>query len=1162
MRVDSDNSVLFSSVKFMSLNVCGVKSKLRNPEFLDMLEKHDVAVLQESKTDDVDLDLLENEFTNIGYKIHLKNRFKMSTHRSGGILVAVKTELAKHVHFYASESKECLWFRISKCVLNSDKDLLVGAIYIPPEGTRYANINAFEKMDEELVRINVDERYHTCLMGDFNGFTSDQDDFVELTPGDVEENGELNGVEAEDITSKLVDIQVPVKRTVSDKHRVNNFGRRLLDFCKVHALLLLNGRLGRDQNVGMCTTTKQSTIDYVVGDIDVLENISNFEIHDFDNALSDVHCSISTEWKCKIRNVTNTNYVNSAPKKRECRRFFIWSDDKKKDFMEAVDKNKVEAIMNRLESDTFEVDDIVAGVSAVFEGAAKETLEQKIVYKGDQSVRKRNKTWFTTECHNMRCKYLKAKDAYRRQHGDVYGDRLKQASRAYKKTMSKARTDYRRAFQKKLREAKSCNPKDYWNMLNANRKKCKNDKMASLEDFFQHFKNLNVEDRDQTTLDNTDVSYAYNVGSESAINKDFEVHEIVKAVKELKGGKASGLDSISNDYLKSTVDVLAPIYVKLFNHILQTGQIPSTWLVGKIVPIFKDKGDRLKPENYRGISLLSCFGKLFTSLLNMRLTLYLDENAILSEIQTGFRKSYSTLDHVFLLNTLIKIFQGKGKKLFCAFVDFKQAFDSIWRVGLWEKLVNSGITGNILKVIVNMYQGIKSCVFAHGDMSQYFGCHKGVRQGENLSPLLFSLFLNDIESFLVDKGTPRLKLDAQYDNMLSLLILLYADDAVILSHTAAGLQTALNSLSEYCKTWALTVNVQKTKVVVFAKRRNRRDNFQFKYNDVNLDIVHEFTYLGVLFSSNGSFLGHKKHKFEQANKSMFALLKNIRQLSLPMDLQLELFDRIVVPLLLYACETWGYEKLDLLEKLHLRFLKYILNLKTSTPTCMVYGESGRMPIRLVVQQRMVNYFLRTVNSKPEKLSRIAYHLMHNSHDIEFPWYNFVKSTFDNCGLSGIWINQDFENVIWLQNVIKNSLKDQYIQEWRGTVRDSVKCVNYRMFKTDLELEPYLLDIPEKFRRSLCKLRTANHKLPIERGRYSNLPRHTRLCDICGEQEIGDEFHFLLKCPTLGVLRGKYIPKYYQVRPNSLKFEALIGTKNKRLLLRVAKFVHEAFLHFY
>ena len=94
----------------------------------------------------------------------------------------------------------------------------------------------------------------------------------------------------------------------------------------------------------------------------------------------------------------------------------------------------------------------------------------------------------------------------------------------------------------------------------------------------------------------------------------------------------------------------------LFNKVLDTGDVPSDWLRGIIVPIYKNKGDRKDPVNYRGITLLSCVGKMFTSILNNRLACFIKYNNILSENQTGFRKGYSTVDHCFLLSSLINIF--------------------------------------------------------------------------------------------------------------------------------------------------------------------------------------------------------------------------------------------------------------------------------------------------------------------------------------------------------------------------------------------------------------------------------------------------------------------------------------------------------------------------
>lgn len=94
-------------------------------------------------------------------------------------------------------------------------------------------------------------------------------------------------------------------------------------------------------------------------------------------------------------------------------------------------------------------------------------------------------------------------------------------------------------------------------------------------------------------------------------------------------------------------------------------------------------------------------------------------------------------------------------------------------------------------------------------------------------------------------------------------------------------------------------------------------------------------YLGIIFSRTGSFLKAKKHLCNQALKAMYGVIRKIRQFNLPVTCQLELFDKMVVPVLLYGCEVWGFEKLDSIERVHLKFLKHILCLKSSTPNYMV-----------------------------------------------------------------------------------------------------------------------------------------------------------------------------------------------------------------------------------
>ena len=175
----------------------------------------------------------------------------------------------------------------------------------------------------------------------------------------------------------------------------------------------------------------------------------------------------------------------------------------------------------------------------------------------------------------------------------------------------------------------------------------------------------------------------------------------------------------NNEYIKSTLDQMMP-YVQLIKLISDSGEYPSIWLEGIIRPVYKRSGDITKPENCRPITILSCFNKLCTSILNVRSNNFIEQNVILEENQAGFRKGYSTTDQIVTLHALMDILKIKKKKLFYAFVDFRKAFDSVWRSGLWQKLLDSDIYGKPLRVIVNMYKDIKSCISLNGQQSSFF----------------------------------------------------------------------------------------------------------------------------------------------------------------------------------------------------------------------------------------------------------------------------------------------------------------------------------------------------------------------------------------------------------------------------------------------------------
>jgi hypothetical protein len=137
---------------------------------------------------------------------------------------------------------------------------------------------------------------------------------------------------------------------------------------------------------------------------------------------------------------------------------------------------------------------------------------------------------------------------------------------------------------------------------------------------------------------------------------------------------------------------------------------------------------------------ISCVGKLFTSILYSRLNFFANDLNIISENQTGFRKGYSTVDNIFVLHALIDLYFSFGKKLYCTFVDFNKAFDTVWRTGLWSKLQNCKIKGKCFKIIYNMYNDIKSCVQYNGSQYEFLSMSYRCTTGRKLTSLFFFLY--------------------------------------------------------------------------------------------------------------------------------------------------------------------------------------------------------------------------------------------------------------------------------------------------------------------------------------------------------------------------------------------------------------------------------------
>ena len=164
----------------------------------------------------------------------------------------------------------------------------------------------------------------------------------------------------------------------------------------------------------------------------------------------------------------------------------------------------------------------------------------------------------------------------------------------------------------------------------------------------------------------------------------------------------------------------------------------------------------------------------------------------MSDAQFGFRKKRSTVDANFVLHNLIENLLHDKMRIPCAFVDLKKAFDSVYRNALWYKLYKMGLDGKILKIFKEMYSTVKSCVKHLNSFSDFFNVAVGLKQGLNNSPILFAMFLDDLERFL------RNKIDSGLTLMnLCIIVLLFADDMVIVGNSVQDLQNSLNQLYDY-----------------------------------------------------------------------------------------------------------------------------------------------------------------------------------------------------------------------------------------------------------------------------------------------------------------------------------------------------------------------------
>ena len=366
-------------------------------------------------------------------------------------------------------------------------------------------------------------------------------------------------------------------------------------------------------------------------------------------------------------------------------------------------------------------------------------------------------------------------------------------------------------------------------------------------------------------------------------------------IKKLKPRKSPGPDGVTNEMISNLGTKSLQTVLGFINRTWKDGVLPKGWREAHIKPILKKGKPPQEPKSYRPISLTSCIGKLAERMVNTRLYWWLEKVGILDDHQAGFRKGCRTDDQLFrFVQDTIDGFQ-KERHTTAIFIDLQQAYDRVWRQGLFMKMSNLGIHGKMYSWIKGFLQNrtIRTCY--NGATSAQKTLDEGLPQGSSLSCTLFLIFINDLPALLkVSKA-------------------LYADDLVIwvsekYSILAQGkLKRALATISTYCNFWKMRLNVQKTTYSIFTRSHKvAKQTFKFKVDGIALQKDDNPCYLGITLD-------------QQLNLNRF-----ISDLKDKATGRLNLLKRL-------ASTTWGANK-QTLRQMYIGYIRSVLDYGSSLQT--------------------------------------------------------------------------------------------------------------------------------------------------------------------------------------------------------------------------------------